>query len=188
MDYAVLLSRSADFTPFQTLLNGAYPDKAVQQLGFDVMQMLWDRGEADGYAEQMTGGLPGTPHHQVLLEEAFGDHQVTNVATETEARTIGAAIHQPALAPGRSLEAQPFWDLATLHTPTTGPALFVWDTGVPAEPLSDTAPTQGTDPHDTTPRTFPAFWAQMHTFFTAGQMTDPCGNGPCTGPSPPPGS
>jgi len=188
MDYAVLLSRSADFSPFQSLLNQTYPDKAVQQLGFDVMQMLWDRGEADGYAEQMTGGLSGTPSHQVLLEEAFGDHQVTNVATETEARTLGAGVHQPALAAGRSLEAQPFWDIPSLHTPAGGPALFVWDTGVAAEPLSDTAPTQGQDPHDTTPRTFPAFWAQMHTFFTTGQVTNPCGNGPCTGPPPPSGS
>lgn len=185
MDYAVLLSRSADFTPFQSLLNQAYPDRAVQQLGFDVMQMLWDRGEAEGYAEQMTGGLPNTPSHQVLLEEAFGDHQVTNVATETEARTIGARIHQPALAASRSLEAEPFWHIATFRAAGGGPALFVWDTGVPPEPLSDTAPTEGPDPHDTTPRSFPAFWGQMHTFFTTGQVTDPCADRPCTGPSPP---
>ncbi len=184
MDYAVLLSRSADFSPFQTILNTAYPDRAVQQLGYDVMQMLWDRGEADGYAEQMTSGLPGTPSHQVLLEEAFGDHQVTNVATETEARTIGAHVHEPALAPGRSAESEPFWDLATLHTPSRGPALFVWDTGVPPEPLADTPPTQGPDPHDTTPRTFPPFWDQMHAFFTTGEVTDPCGAEPCTGPRP----
>jgi hypothetical protein len=188
MDYAVLLSRSADFAPFQSLLDQAYPDKAVQQLDFDVMQMLWDRGEADGYAQQMTGGLPATPSHQVLLEEAFGDHQVTNVSTETEARTIGAGVHQPVLAAGRSLESQSFWGIATFHAPAHGLALFVWDTGVPAEPLSDTAPTQGPDPHDTTPRAFPAFWAQMHTFFTTGQVIDPCGNSPCTGPPPPSGS
>jgi hypothetical protein len=124
----------------------------------------------------------------VLLEEAFGDHQVTNIATETEARTIDAGVHQPALVSRRSLEAQPFWDMATFHAPARGPALFVWDTGVPAEPLSDTAPTQGQDPHDTTPRSFPAFWAQMHTFFITGQVTNPCGNRPCRGPAPPPGS
>jgi hypothetical protein len=184
MDYAILLSRSSDFTPFQTLLDQTYPDKAEQQLGFDVLQMLWDRADADGYAEQMTSGLPSTPAHQVLLEEAFGDHQVANVATETEARTIGARIHEPALAPGRSLESQPFWDLPALKTPSRGPALFVWDTGVPPAPLTDTPPTRGPDPHDTTPRTFPAFWAQMHTFFTTGEVSDPCGARPCTGPTP----
>ena len=188
MDYAVLLPRSADFAPFQTLLDETYPDKAVQQLGFDVMQMLWDRADADGYAEQMTSGLPGTPSHQVLLEEAFGDHQVANVATETEARTIGAALHEPALAPGRSPVRQLFWDIPVLRTPSRGPALFVWDTGVPAAPLADTAPSNGPDPHDTTPRTFHAFWSQMHTFFTTGEVGDPCGARPCTGPAPAPGS
>jgi len=188
MDYAVLLSRSADFSPFQGLLDKAYPDRAVQQLGFDLMQMLWDRGDADGYAEQMTSGLPGTPAHQVLLEEAFGVLLVANVATETEARTIGAHLHEPALSPGRSLEHQPFWDIGALQTPSRGPALFVWNTGVPAAPLTDTPPTAGPDPHDTTPRTFPAFWKQMHTFFTTGAVSDPCGASPCTGPAPPPGS
>jgi hypothetical protein len=183
MDYAVLLDRSADFSPFQGLVDQSYPSKALQQVGYDVIQMLWDRGEADGYAEQMTGGLPGTPSHQVLLEEAFGDHQVANVTTETEARTIGAHVYEPALARGRSLEAQPFWDLRSLQTPSSGPGLFVWDTGVPAAPLTNTPPTKGPDPHDTTPRTFPAFWAQMHTFFSTGQISDPCGGNPCRGPS-----
>jgi hypothetical protein len=188
MDYAVLLSRSVDFAPFQAVENTTYPDRAVQQVGVDLLQMLWDRADADGYAEQMTGGLLGTPQHQVLLEEAFGDHQVANIVTETEARTIGARIHEPALARGRSLETQPFWNLAPLPSGSGGPALFVWDTGVPAAPLTDTAPAAGPDPHDTTPRTYPAFWNQMAHFFTTGVVTNPCGSDPCQGPSPAPNS
>ena len=47
------------------------------------------------------------PRLKLLMQPAFGDHQVANVATETEARTIGAAVHEPALAPGRSNEAVP---------------------------------------------------------------------------------
>jgi hypothetical protein len=184
MDYAVLLPRSADFVPFRSIETTRYPDVAVQQVGFDLMQMLWDRADADGYAEQMVSGLPGTPHHQVLLEEAFGDHQVANVSTETEARTIGARIHEPALAPKRSNEKEPFWAIGTLDTPSAGPALFVWDTGVPPAPLSDTPPTKGPDPHDTTPRSFPAFWKQMNTFFTTGAVINPCGSSPCKGPYP----
>lgn len=184
MDYAVLLDRSADFAPFLGSLQAAYPSRAVQQLGFDLIQMLWDRGEADGYAEQLTGGLPGTPHHQVLLAEAFGDHQVANIATETEARTIGAAVHQPALLAGRSNEAVPFWDLPAFVPGGTGPALFVWDSGVPPAPLTDQPPTAGPDPHDTTPRSLPAFWSQMNGFFTTGKVPDPCGTAACEAPYP----
>ncbi|MHB1582777.1 MAG: hypothetical protein ACYCU7_04410 [Acidimicrobiales bacterium] len=184
MDYEVLLTRSADFAPFLPSLDKAYPSEAVQQLGYDLIQMLWDRGEADGYAEQMTGGLPGTPSHQVLLEEAFGDHQVANIATEDEARTIGAALLEPALAAGRSNERQPFWGLRPLRPGSRGPALTVWDSGVPPAPLTDTPPTQGPDPHDTVPRDVPAFWRQMSTFFATGRVIDPCGSRACRAPYP----
>jgi hypothetical protein len=187
MDYALLLPRSADFSPFLSVLDHSYPDKATQLVGFDLIQMLWDRAEADGYAQQMTGGLPGTPSHQVLLEEAFGDHQVANISTETEARTIGASVIEPALTPGRSHQAEPLWDLPAFGG-GGGPVLTVWDSGVPAPPLSDTPPTAGPDPHDTTPRNDPAFWAQMNTFLRTGRVTDPCGGHPCRAPYPPPSS
>jgi hypothetical protein len=187
MDYDVLLGRSVDFAPFLAGLNSSYRDKLVQQFGFDLLQTLWDRGEADGYAEHMTTDpLPGTPRHQVLLEEAFGDHQVANVQTDTEARTIGARIHEPALAPRRGAASAEFWGLARLPAgPATGPALYVWDSGVPAPPLTDVPASAGPDPHDTTPRSLPAFWRQMDVFFRTGAVIDPCGGAPCRAPYPP---
>ena len=61
-----------------------------------IVQMLWDRGEANGYAQHLTGDpYPDTPNHQVLMHVAFGDHQVANVATEVEARTLGARVAPP---------------------------------------------------------------------------------------------
>ena len=55
-----------------------------------LIQLLWDRGEANGYAHHITSDpLPGTPAHNVLMHVAFGDHQVANVTAEVEARTIG---------------------------------------------------------------------------------------------------
>ena len=50
---------------------------------------------------------PNTPPHEVLLHVAFGDHQVANVTTEVEARTIGAALRTPALDPGRHSRREP---------------------------------------------------------------------------------
>jgi hypothetical protein len=150
------------------------------------MQTLWDRAETDGYAAHVTDHpLPGTPAHMVLLEEAFGDHQVANVQTATEARTIGAAVRRPALGSSRGAYRDGLWGIRSLpHGTTRRSALFVWDAGVPDPPLTDTPPTAGADPHDTTPRAVPAEWKQMATFFRTGEVTDPCGRAPCTAPSP----
>ena len=68
-----------------------------------MIQSMWDRGEPDGYANHMTTDpLPGTPAHKVLIQMAWGDHQVANVATEVEARTIGAPLRRPGLDANRS--------------------------------------------------------------------------------------
>ncbi len=61
MDYSLLLDRSVDFDQFQAILNVTYPDKLEQQIALGLIQMLWDRSEADGYAQFMTDHpLPGT--------------------------------------------------------------------------------------------------------------------------------
>ncbi len=182
MDYSLLLNRSVDFAPFAAILDGSYPDRLVQQIGLALIQMLWDRSEADGYAEFMTDDpLPRTPAHQVLLEEAFGDHQVANVATETEARTIGARVHEPALAPGRSPDVVPFYGIPPLPAgPFEGSAaLFVWDSGSPPPPLTNTPPTAGMDPHEV-PRSQPVVQEQDATFLLDGIVTNPCGASACT--------
>lgn len=180
MDYDVLLDRSSDFVAFQGIFQPAYPGAANQQVIFDLLQMLWDRGETDGYAEQMTGGLPGTPSHQVLLQMGFGDHQVSNFTTVAEARTIGAAMHRPALAAGR-FPGDLFWGIPSLQGSTTRRAatLYVWDPGVPAPPTTDTPPTAGPDPHQTVPRQVPAAQRQLDRFLRTGEVPDVCGAKPC---------
>ena len=83
MNYSTLLQRSSDFATYQLILNPAYPDELDRIIGFPLLQMLWDRAEADGYAEHMTDDpYPGTPAHQVLMHVAFGDHQVANVTAD----------------------------------------------------------------------------------------------------------
>ncbi len=182
MNYSILLDRSVDFAPFFVIFDKAYPSHSEQLLTFDLMQMLWDRGETDGYAEQLTNHpLPGTPPHQVLLQMAFGDHQVSNVTTEIEARTIGASMHQPALRPGRAV-GNPFYQIPSISSyPFTGPAaLFVWDdVHVARPPAGNVAPTIGPDPHDYVPRSVPAAQLQLAHFLETGQVIDVCGRAPC---------
>jgi len=80
-------------------LSKSYPNLDDQQIGLQLIELLWDRGEADGYAQHLTSDpYPGTKPKQVLLIENYGDHQVPNVGTEMLARTVGAAEYAPAFS------------------------------------------------------------------------------------------
>ena len=134
-----------------------------------------------GYAHHMTSDpLPGTPAHQVLLHEAFGDHQVANVATEVEARTIGAALHTPALDPGRHSDVTPYYRIPVIGAyPYAGSALVVWDSGSPTPPTTNTPPRPGADPHGH-PRNTPSARDQKSEFLKIdGKVVDVCAGKPC---------
>jgi hypothetical protein len=182
MEYSLLLNRSVDFTPFEQLLNVSYPDKLEQQILLGLLQMLWDRGEGDGYADHITSDpLPGTPVKEVLMHEAFGDHQVANVSTELMARTLGVHIYQPALKPHRSLDVVPFWGIPAIpRFPFPGSALVVWDSGSPPAPPANIPPTKGHDPHSD-PGNTPAAQEQAVLFLLTGEVFDTCGGLPCIG-------
>src|SRR5881394_2471930 len=111
--------------------NGSVVMWCAEPLIFSLVQMLWDRGEPSGSAHHMTTDpLPNTPAHTILIHEAIGDHQVANVQTEVEARTIGASIYQPALTVGRSTDVTPFFAIPAIPSfPFDGSALVVWDHG-----------------------------------------------------------
>jgi hypothetical protein len=188
MNYSTLINRSSDGTPFLQVLDQSYPDKLDQQLIFSLIQMLWDRADPDGYAQHMTSSpLPGTQRHQVLIQEGFGDHQVSNIATQVEARTIGAAAHRPAL-PGGVVSYDPFWGLRTLPSSGyRGSAIFMWYTpGEAPAPLTDLPPSGGHDPHEDQ-RLVPAAQQQEALFLETGQVVDVCGGGPCISPPATPG-
>jgi len=181
MNYSTLLTRSSDFGTYSMVLYPAYPTELERPLLFALIQMLWDRSDPNGYAHHITSDpLPGTPPHKILLHEAFGDHQVANVATEVEARTIGASIHQPALAPGRHTDVHPYFGIPAIPSyPFDGSALVVWDSGSPAPPITNTPPTAGHDPHSD-PRSSPLARMQKSEFLKdGGAVIDVCGGAPC---------
>ncbi|MEU4690468.1 hypothetical protein [Actinoplanes sp. NPDC023714] len=184
MNYSTLLQRSTAFAPFQQLLDQAYPDLADQQLILALIQMLWDRGEADGYAQHLTRDpLPGTPAHRVLMHVAFGDQQVSPAAAQVQARTIGARIHRPALAPGWSDEVVPFWGIKPIPAyPYRGSALVVWNSGQTYAPpptnLAPSGPQYGPDSHEF-PRAQPGAQRQKAVFLLSGKVIDVCEGQPC---------
>ena len=202
MNYSTLLPRSIDFddptttADFAGVLEAGYPSDLGRPLLLDLAQMLWDRGEPAGYAQHMTTDpLPDTPKHNVLIEMAFGDHQVANVTAEAEARTIGARLREPALDPGRSPDVTPFYGIPRLQTGAgDGNAMVVWDIGplrtqdgvskgTPAPPTSNTAPGKGQDPHDYVIDNSPAIRRQIAAFLRpGGGLLEVCGGQPCRTP------
>ena len=153
----------------------------------DLMQQLWDRGDPDGYAQHMTTHpYADTPSHTVLMEIAYGDHQVSQYAAAVEARTIGAAAHQPALDPSRARDKNLLYGIPAIgHYPFTGSAIVLWDGGpgqVQPPPFANIAPVDSTtnqDPHEF-PRSTVANRTQKSDFLAPnGAVVDVCGGKPC---------
>jgi hypothetical protein len=195
MNYSVLLPRSVDFDPFAQVFYPSYPNETARPLILDLIQMLWDRGEPNGYAHRITDDpLPDTPRHQALLNVAFGDHQVTIYQADVMARTIGAAAHRPVLYPGRWPDTDVLWGVPSIRRyPYTGSAIYYWDAGpVRPDPLNPEAvigtkpppyenvPNRsGQDPHGA-PRATPAEQQLVSDFFDGAILQrDDCGGGPC---------
>ena len=198
MNYSTLLRRSVDFVArqdpqapdsfvgYSTAMYTAYPDEIERPLILSMIQMLWDRAEANGYAHHMTRDpLPNTPAHDVLLHVAFGDHQVAPVTAEVEARTIGARVlRKPMLDPGHHSDVDPFFGIDAFDSfPGDGSALVVWDSGTPAPPTANVPPRPewgyGRDPHGD-PRNEPRARLQKSEFLKIdGSVVDTCGGGPC---------
>ena len=180
MNYSTLLQRSVDFDTYAQLIYPAYPDESTRQLMFAVIQLLWDRGEADGYAQHITTDpLRNTPAHTVLMHVAFGDHQVSDTTAEVEARTIGARGYFPVLDPGRS-PWQRFQLIPSISRfPFGGSAIVMWDSGTPAPPITNTPNRGGEDPHSD-PRSTAAARVQKSEFLKIdGRVIDVCNSAPC---------
>lgn len=202
--YSELLTRSIDFEDYSLVLYPSYPVERTRPLLLSMIQTLWDRGEPNGYAQHMTDDPPpNTPAHKVLIEMAYGDHQVANVTTEAEARTIGAPLRRPALDVSRLQPGliEPWYEMGTLGDlggpAADGSGMFVWDIGdkrmvgpdefgTDPAPLTNTWPDDsfGVDPHDTVIEQSPLARKHIADFIKVdGKITNPaepaCGTHPC---------
>ena len=191
MNYSTLLNRSVDYDTYAAIIYPNYPRVIDRQLWLAQIQLLWDRGEANGYAHHMTGDpLRNTPRHTVLMHVAFGDHQVSDTAAEVEARTIGARAYRPALDAGRSPWPR-FQLIPSIRSfPYGGSAIVMWDTGptrtvgtetqgTGAPPAGNVPNRSGDDPHEN-PRATPSARVQKSEFLkVGGRVVDVCGGAPC---------
>jgi hypothetical protein len=198
MNYSTLLNRSTDWPAYGIVMNSAYPEQLSRPLLFNLIQMLWDRGEPNGYAHRMTDNPPpNTPEHKIMLHVALGDHQVSNYASDVEARTAGLYTPVGGVSEERWPGYNELWNVPRIQSedyPFTGSSVVYWDggpfrknpanlaqnigTGTP--PIPNLAPTSlWEDPHGA-PRGAPGPVAMIDTFFSpSGYIEDYCGGEPC---------
>jgi hypothetical protein len=194
MNYSVLLQRSVDFDTYAQVMYNAYPDELERPIVLSLIQLQWDRAEADGYAHHITTDpYANTPSHQVILSMAYGDHQVSNWATLVEARTIGARLRTPALSDFRRQGDELFEIPEIPSFPAQGSELLISDVGplrqvngqtkgTPPPPIGNTPNREGVDPHG--PDASEQVWAraQIGAFLQPddrSQLIAVCDDAPC---------
>lgn len=179
--YNLLLERSSNWPQFAEVFDVAYPDAIDQIIAIELIEMLWDRGENAGWAQHLTTDTyDGAPEKNVMLLQAFADHQVANVSTEKLARTLGVPRRAPTLAAGRSADVEPFFAIPAIESyPHAGSGLVVWDFGTPPPPLGIREPTEGDDPHGKL-SDVPEALVLLATFIEPdGPIIDVCGAAAC---------
>jgi hypothetical protein len=176
----------------------------LRPLLFSLIQMLWDRGEPNGYSHVMTDDPPpNTPEHNVTMQIALGDHQVSNFASDVQARTIGAKTNIGAIDERRWPDYEDLWNIPRIQPdeyPYRGSSIIYQDGGPPRPDPSNPGQTIGTgvppygnlapnaiddsweDPHGAPRGGAAGPVAMMSTFLqTDGYIEDPCGGLACVG-------
>ncbi len=191
MNFSFLISRSSAWSAFAAAFDPAYPDPLDKPLAFALIQMLWDRGENNGYANHITDSiLPGSTPTRLLIHTAVGDQTVNETTAEILARTVAAQRHNPTVVSGRHIATLPYSGIAPITTyPHIGSGLMAWDSGpfpinghagTPLQRLDNLPQTQGYNPHSMPFRQADA-QRQKAVFWRTGQIVNVCGALPCLG-------
>jgi len=206
MSFSFFIRRSSHWATYALFMTGSgtgedgggYPDSLDQSFLVSMWQMLWDRSESSGYAYHIEHQpLPNTPTHSVLIQVAYGDHQVSMWGAELMARTVGATVRVPALEEGRHPDSNPYVALEPVPAGDfTGSVMTLWDDGplgggaenggTAPPPTNNTGPSEpqyGEDPHEL-PRREAAAQLQKSEFLMpdgVGKFVDTCDPSlPCT--------
>ena len=163
--YSLMLARSSDFADFLLLFQAEYPDQRDISLWMALMQNLWDRADPGGLMRQFNEEPLDGVAHQVLLQDAIGDWQVTTLGAQNMARAYGASLVSPTY--------RDVWGLETRKAPFTGNALVEFDTQQPPVPVENVPPTEGEDPHED-PRQSLAGQEQLWHFLSTGEVIHTC--------------
>jgi len=184
MRYSLMIPRSIELDAQNAALAQGYPDRVTRNIVLAMLQGLWDRAEANGYAARITGDPPpNTPIHDVLLQTSVGDHQIPQISSEILARTAEMTVRQPVFDPGRSPDKIPFFDVLPTSQLELESGLVMWDSGpirdggllgTDLPPIGGLPPRSGRDPHGLVQMTVAARAQKSAFLMPTGRLLEVC--------------
>jgi hypothetical protein len=168
-----MMFRAEPFNPFLTVINGILDDPLDHQLFAAELQVAFDRFDPATYARYLVAEpLAGTPEDRaILMQMGIGDVSVPNLGTLLHARLIGVPYTTPS-------PLEPY-GLEPVEPPLTGgPALTMWDYGIPADVYAEARPSDGPNEVHEGVRNEPTMVEQLRAFYATGTIEHPC-SGPC---------
>ena len=169
-----MIQRSTQFADLDTLIDALYPDPMTQNLFIAALQSYFDFSDPANLGTMLNNDpdYPDAATKLVVLQEAIGDCQVPNLATDLLARTIGASHLEEA--------TDPVYGLETIAGPTTQVSLT--QVRVPSNleayfpPDENVIPETDNGVHNDAVLT-EAMFGQAAYMFENGQIPHPCDGG-----------
>ena len=173
-----MLERAVQWNDMGSVLRDRFDEARELQLALSLAQPLLDAADSMNYAPHLvTDRFPGLPDVKVVLHEAKEDSQVANLVTHWVARSAGVPLITPSPID--------VWGLDTITAEGPGgtdapAALYVYDLGVPAQPLTNVPPETDNETHDDVRRR-DDYGQHVGRFLEDGTIVQVC-DGPCDVP------
>lgn len=168
--WGTMLSRSIVFTPIKLIIKPSYRDPLDVQVLISLIQSRFDHADPANITKLMfKAPLPDAPkERRVILQEAIGDSQVPNIATEILANAIGVKLMTPAFYSVAGLEE--------VSSPSTDSVLVQYrleNYNNPLPPVENVAPPKDNDVHHAM-NFLPNAHLQIAQLFLEGDVVQVC--------------
>ena len=189
--FSLLLPRSINFRSFFDLLKDRYLDDVDRIMLMSWFELLWVRLEPSGYISHLNKNVfNGNPIHNVLIESALGDAQVTWLSGELLGRSLDCYMYNSDVSEGNeTLYGFNFINdniiINTSESNNIGACMIqIWNYNVPLVPFVNLPPPRTHDTHGFN-KLQPQTQIENYDFYTKGIIYNAC-DGPCNGVTPAP--
>ena len=114
--WSLMIQRNPEYNMLEPIMAASYPDAMDRMKLLSLSQYDWDFSDPITFAPHtILDPLPGTPRKQILIEAGINDSEVSNLATNLLARTMGLTGLQSLPSPVYGI-TQTTWPLPSALT------------------------------------------------------------------------